>query len=448
LGLNGTTKVMPGYKALERWQPENLFIPQIWVYQRSAEMQRKENNTVHSAEAGFLKIVVVVARSRRALALTVFWTMLVSAGLVLLIPVSYTGTAVILAPQPSSTASALLNQLGSLSSLSPDLLEGGGVKTPEETYLGILSSRTIADEMIRRFNLQGLYRTSHMVDTRRALARHTRVEAAKGYLIRINVDDKSAQRAADMANAYVDVLYGINQRLALTQASQRRVFLEQQVDAEREAMSKAELDFKNTQEKTGVIQMTAQAELTLRTIAQLRSEMLILQLQLQQLQSIATEHNEKVSELEAGLAALQSQLSKAEKGANGSETSDYFLSAGKVPAAGLEYARRMRDLRYHEALFETLSKQYEMARLEEAKAPPLLQVVDRAVPLDRKTWPPRTLLVLLAGLFSAVIFVGLALAKDAWARARVEPQNAEQLAILRSVLAQRSGHLRAGAVHE
>ncbi len=126
---------------------------------------------MQGTEAGFLKIVVVVARSRRALALTVFWTMLVSAGLVLLMPVSYTGTAVILAPQPSSTASALLSQLGSLSSLSPDLLEGGGVKTPEETYLGILSSRTIADEMIRRFNLQSLYGSSHMVDTRRALAR-------------------------------------------------------------------------------------------------------------------------------------------------------------------------------------------------------------------------------------------------------------------------------------
>jgi tyrosine-protein kinase Etk/Wzc len=404
---------------------------------------------VQSTEAGFLKIVVIIARSRRALALTVFSTMLVSAGLVLLMPVSYTGTAVILAPQPSSTASALLSQLGSLSSLSPDLLEGGGgAKTPEETYLGILSSRTIADEMIRRFNLQSLYGTSHMVDTRRALARHTRVEAAKGYLIRINVDDKSAQRAADMANAYVDVLYGINQRLALTQASQRRVFLEQQVDAERDALTKAELDFKSAQEKTGVIQMTAQAELTLRTIAQLRSEIVIRQLQLQQLQSIATEQNEKVSELEAGLTALQGQLSKAEKGANGSETSDYFLSAGKVPAAGLEYARRIRDLRYHEALFETLSKQYEMARLEEAKAPPLLQVVDRAVPLDRKTWPPRTLLVLLAGLFSAVFFIGLTLAKDAWGRARVVPQNAEQLAILRGVLAQRSGHEPAGAVHE
>jgi uncharacterized protein involved in exopolysaccharide biosynthesis len=396
---------------------------------------------VQGSETAFLKIVVIVARARRRLALTVFFTMLVSAGLVMLIPVSYTATSVILAPQPSSTASALLSQLGSLASLAPDLMEAGGSKTPEETYLGILSSRTIGDKMIERFGLQQLYRSKHMVDTRKALAMHTHVEATKGYLIRISVEDKSATRAADMANGYVDALYSITQRLALTQASQRRVFLEQQVNAERDALSKAELAFRSTQEATGVIQLTAQAELTLRTIAQLRTEIVSRELQLQQLKSIATEHNEKVSEMETGIAALHEQLNKAEKGANDAQTSDYFLVAGKVPAAGLEYIRTTRDMRYHEALFEALSKQYEMARMDEAKAPPLLQVVDRAIPLDKKTWPPRTLLVLLSGLFAAVFVIGWALAKEAWAKARLVPANAEQLDILRSMIA-REGILK------
>ncbi len=360
----------------------------------------------------------------------------------MLIPVAYTGTAVILAPQPSSSASALLNQIGSLASLAPELMQGSGGKTSEETYLGILSSRTISDEMIRRFDLQRLYRTRHMVDTRKALAMHTRVEATKGYLIRISVEDHSATRAADMANGYVDILYAINQRLALTQSSQRRLFLEQQVTAERDVLSKAELAFKRVQESTGVIQLTAQAELTLRTMAQLRTELVSRELQLQQLRSVATEQNEKVSEMESGLAALRAQLSKAEKGASDTQTSDYFLAAGKVPAAGLEYIRTTRDLRYHEALFEALSKQYEMARLEEAKAPALLQVIDRAVPLDKKTWPPRTLLVLISGLVSALVVLGWAFAQDAWRRARLVPANAEQLAILHSVLARR------GAAHE
>ncbi len=396
--------------------------------------QEGAHNPTPGAEASLLKLVVIVARSRWKLARVVPVTMLVTAGLVMLIPVAYTGTAVILAPQPSSSASALLNQIGSLASLAPELMQGSGGKTSEETYLGILSSRTISDEMIRRFDLQRLYRTRHMVDTRKALAMHTRVEATKGYLIRISVEDHSATRAADMANGYVDILYAINQRLALTQSSQRRLFLEQQVTAERDVLSKAELAFKQVQESTGVIQLTAQAELTLRTMAQLRTELVSRELQLQQLRSVATEQNEKVSEMESGLAALRAQLSKAERGANDTQTSDYFLAAGKVPAAGLEYIRTTRDLRYHEALFEALSKQYEMARLEEAKAPALLQVIDRAVPLDKKTWPPRTLLVLISGLVSAVIVIGWALAQDAWRRARLLPANAEQLAILHSVL--------------
>jgi tyrosine-protein kinase Etk/Wzc len=387
-------------------------------------------------EAALLKLAVVVAQRGRALATVVFCTMLVVAVIVLVIPVTYTGTAVILAPQPSTGAAALLSQLGSLGSLGPELLEGSGVKTPEESLLGILASRTIADEMIQRFELRRLYGTRSMVDTRRALAHHTHIEATKGYLIRINVEDRSAARSADMANGYVEALYVLNHSLALTQASQRRIFLEQQVNMEREALNRAELVLKQAQETTGVIQMPAQAELTLRTIAQLRAEIVARELQLQQLRTVATEHNDKVSEMESSIAALNAELSKAEKGAAGSETSDFFLAAGKVPAAALQYLRITRDLRYHEALFETLSKQYELARIDEAKAPPLLQVIDRAVPLDRKTWPPRTLLVLLSGLLAAFLFIAWALASEAWTKARTRPETVEQLLRLRNAIDQ------------
>ncbi|MGC2400214.1 MAG: GNVR domain-containing protein [Acidobacteriaceae bacterium] len=387
-------------------------------------------------EAALLKLAVVVAQRGRVLATVVFCTMLVVSVIVCVIPVSYTGTAVILGPQPSSGAAALLSQLGSLGSLGPELLEGSGVKTPEESLLGILSSRTIADQMIQRFALRRLYGTRSMVATRRALASHTRIEATKGYLIRINVEDRSAVRSADMANGYVDLLYALNERLALTQASQRRIFLEQQVNAEREALNRAEVALKQAQEATGVIQLPAQAELSLRTVAQLRAEIVTRELQLQQLRTVATEHNEKVGEMESGIAALNAELSKAEKGAAGSETSDFFLAAGKVPAAGLQYLRITRDLRYHEALFETLSKQYELARIDEAKAPPLLQVVDRAVPLDQKTWPPRTLLVLLSGLFAAFLVIAWALVSESWAQASTRPETVEQLLRLRSAVEQ------------
>ena len=194
---------------------------------------------------------------------------------------------------------------------------------------------------------------------------------------------------------------------------------------------------KHLQEATGVIQLSGQAEATLRTIALLRAELVNRELQLQQLRSVATENNENVSSLETSIAALREQLVKAEKGNNDSGTADYFLPAGKVPAAGLEYVRKVRQLRYHEALYETLSKQYEIARIDEAKSAPLLQVVDRAIAVDKRAWPPRTLLVLLSGLISALFVSIYILLKDTWKRAAIEPANAEQLNILRTVLNRR-----------
>jgi tyrosine-protein kinase Etk/Wzc len=391
-----------------------------------------------SSETSMLKIIVVLSRKRKTIVLTTFIAMFLASIIALIIPVRYTGTAVILAPQTSqSSLSAILGQIGggssgSLTSMLPEGLDLG-FKTPGETYAGILSSRTVADALISKFNLQKLYKRKTLVDTRKSLARHTHIETTKGWFIRITVDDHSAQRAADMANYYVDVLYKTNQTLALNQASQRRLFLEQQVAAETEALSKAEIEFKQAQEVTGVIQLGGQAELTLRSISQLRAELVSRELQLEQLRSVATENNERVSDLETGIAALKSQIEKAEKGAAGSETTDYFLPAGKVPSAELEYIRKMRQLRYHEALFEALSKQYEMARIDEAKAPPLIQVVDKAIVLDKKDWPPRTLLVLLAGILSFIFSSLYVLMRDAWYRATKESDNAKQIAILKSI---------------
>jgi tyrosine-protein kinase Etk/Wzc len=361
-----------------------------------------------SSEASLLRMVVVLARWRRMIALSTLITVLVTVIVVLVIPVSYTGTALIMTPSPTQgSASALLSQLGSLASALPGAALEGGLRNPQETYVGILSSRTVADDLIARFKLQKLYKRKTLVDTRKVLARHTHVEATKGLLIRITVEDKSAQRAANMANAYVDALYQINKNIALTEGSQRRVFLEQQVSAETDALSKAEVAFKHIQETTGVIHLTGQAEVTLRTISQLRAELASRELQLQELRSIATEHNEKVGEMETAIATLREQLSQAEKGSSSSETTDYFLPAGNVPAAGLEYVRAVRQLRYHEALFEMLSKQYEA--------------------------------VLLAGLLAFTFVCVFALVKDACARAATEPAHAEQLAILRSIM-QRKPH--------
>jgi len=383
-------------------------------------------------ESALLKKLVVLAAHRRLIVGGMLGAAILTAIVVIVMPVTYTATTVILTPQNASgSILGLLSQfggLGSLASLEPDGLS----KTPSDTYLSVLNSRTVADALIQRFQLQRVYRQRTLVDTRKALARHTQIESTRGSAIHISVEDKDVGLATAIANSYVEQLYRVNQTLALTSGAQRRLFLEQQLASERGALSQAELAFQEVERKTGVIQLAGQAEITLRSIAQLRAAITVKEVQLELLRPTATEQNLELVRLESEIGALHEQLRKAES--NNTETDDnYFVPAGKIPQAGLEYLRRTRDLRYHEALFEMLAKQYETARIDEAKAPPLIQVIDKAVAPDKRSWPPRTLLVLLALLTSGILLMGAVLFKEKWAKIAEEPENAAHLKILRDM---------------
>ena len=387
-----------------------------------------------AAESSLLKTLVVLTERRRFIGGGMLLCGLITAAIALAMPVTYTASTVILTSQSGSGgAAALLGELGGSLSALASLGGSGLLGSQSDTFVGVLDSRTVADEMIEKFHLQKVYRQRTLVDTRKSLAKHTHIEGTKGSFIRISVDDHDARRAADMANTYVDELYRRNQTLALTSASQRRLFLEGQVNAERDQLSNAEAAFQQLQQKTGVIQLAGQSEITLRSIAQIRAEISAGEVQLEQLRTRETEQSMDVQRLESGLNALREQLRKTE-GNSGFGDDNYFVSAGRIPQAGLEYLRRMRDLRYHEALFETLSKQYELARIEEAKAPPVIQVVDKAIVLDKRSWPPRTLLVVLALFTSGVALSGWVLLKDRWSKLAEVPENALHISALRKIL--------------
>jgi len=385
-----------------------------------------------SAESSLLRTLVVLSKRWKLIGGGMLICGLITAVVSMVMPVTYTASTVILTSQSmSGGVSALLGELGSLGALAS--LGGGGLfgGSQTDTFVGVLTSRTVADEMIEKFNLQEVYRKRTLVDTRKSLTKHTHIEGTRGSFIRISVDDHDAHRAADMANAYVGELYRINQHLALTTASQRRLFLESQVNAERDQLTNAEAAFRELQQKTGVLQLAGQAEMTLRSIAQLRAEISAKEVLLEQLRTTGTEQNVDVQRVESGLNALRAQLQKAES--DNGFGDNYFVSAGRIPQAGLEYLRRMRDLRYHEALFETLSKQYELARIEEAKAPPVIQVVDKAIVLDKRSWPPRKFLVLLALFTSGVLLSSAILLREKWNRMAAEPENASHVIALQKL---------------
>jgi capsule polysaccharide export protein KpsE/RkpR len=397
-------------------------------------MNKANTDNEVASESALLKRLVLLGHYRLMIAGGVLIVATLTAVISCVMPPTYTATTVILTPQTMpSSAAALLGQLSSLGSLASSLAGGENqFKSPADTFLGVLSSRTVSDDLIKRFDLQHHYKKRTLVDTRLALAHHTHIEVARGWLIRISVEDHDVHFAASLANGYVDSLYLVNQQLALTTGSQRRLFLEQQLDSEKIVLTKAEEAFQQIQQKTGMIQLAGQTEITLRSIAQIRAAITSKEVELQLVRTTATEQNVRLQQIEGEVVALKEQLSKAESSAGGD--SDYFIPAGRIPQTGLEYLRAARDLRYHEALFEMLAKQYEAARLEEAKSPPIIQVVDKAIPLDKRSWPPRTLLVMLATLVTTFLLCSVAFVIEHWKDVAGSPVNAKHIHTLQNML--------------
>jgi tyrosine-protein kinase Etk/Wzc len=349
-----------------------------------------------------LGIVLVLLRRRRMIGIVTLIALFVGVILSLVLKPSFTATAVILPPQQQSSSAALLGQLGSLASL------GGagslGLKTPADMYVGILQSRTIADELISKFELQKLYKRKKLEDTRIALKGHTEIEAAKDGLIRISVTDLDPGRASDIANAYVTELYGMNSNLAITEAAQRRVFFDQQLDGERKALAAAEDDLRTTQQKTGLIQLSGQAQMIIQSIGELRAEIASREVEMQSVRTFATDQNPEVTRLNEEISTMRQQLAKLENDQQKQiQPGNIALPAGRVAEDSLEYTRKLREVKYHETLFDLLSRQYEAARIDEAKSAPIIQVIDHAVPPDKKSGPHGMLVTL--GLGFAAFFL-------------------------------------------
>jgi uncharacterized protein involved in exopolysaccharide biosynthesis len=394
-------------------------------FERVAEEGRQETPA--------LDILLVLARDRRRIIAVTLIALLVGTLIGFLIKPSFTAVAIILPPQaPQSAASVLAGQLGALGAL------GGGagslLKNPADMYVGILQSRTIADHIIAKFHLQSLWKLKKSDDTRKKLDKQAIFEVAKNGLISISVKDHDPQRASDLANAFVDELYYMNSKLAITEASQRRLFFDQQLAEEKSALAAAEDDLRKTQEKTGLITVSGQAEMAIRSIAQTQAQISSRLVELQAMRAYATDRNPDVDTIQREIDALRQQLSKQQDDQKKMAPGDTQIPAGKVPGGSLEYARKLREVKYHDSLFGLLSRQYEAARIDEAKSAPIIQVVDRAVPPDRKSGPPRLLLMIgsaVLGFCCACLWVYL---RAALARMRQIPETSTKLDRLREAL--------------
>jgi tyrosine-protein kinase Etk/Wzc len=395
--------------------------------------QEYERVSAERKSVDLFDFLLVLSEARRTIAICMLVFIVLGVAISLLVKPTFSAASLILPPQQGQSLATMMGQLNALVSLTGGGIGGSQLKTPIDMYVGMLESRTIADHLISRFHLQDLYKTRKMEDTRTLLKSNTRFLASKDGLIHIIVDDHDPNRASEMANAYVDELYAMNSRLATTEAAQRRVFFDQELADEKGALAIAENDLKQTAERTGVIQLGGQAESIIRSLAVLRAEIASREVQINSMRMFATDQNPVAIRAQEEINSLRNQLAKLEKDPRNPElTSTFGIPAGRVPAVALEYARKLREVKYHETLFELLAKQYEAARIDEAKAAPIIQVVDRAVPPDKKSGPHRALIILGCGFIGFCVGYLLAAITRAFRRAAEVPEYAIKIARLRS----------------
>jgi uncharacterized protein involved in exopolysaccharide biosynthesis len=312
-----------------------------------------ENQTITPApqempddEISLLDLLIVLAKHKAMILKATLGAALLAVAVTLLLPNVYTGTARILPPQQGqSSASALLGQLGGLAGLAGGAM---GIKNPADIYLAMFKSRTLMEKIANRFGLRQLYEEKTLTDTLKMLESNTAFTAGKDGVITVEVSDHDPKRAADMANAFVEELAKMMQNFALTDASQKRAFFEQQMKQAKNTLTDAEIHL------------------------------------------------------------------------------------DKTPNTSLQYMDAVRSVKYQEAVWEILAKQFEMAKLDEAKDFPLIQVLDHATPPEKKSKPKRSVIVLLATLVAFFLAVILAFARESMLRAKQQPEQAERMQALRN----------------
>lgn len=318
----------------------------------------------------------------------------------LVLPTVYTSTTSFIPPSlgtGSAMATALAGQLSALGG-GTELLGGG--KTPGELYSGVLRSRSVAEELVKRFDLIHLFKVKKESQAEKVLASDTVIGVdAKSTIVTVSVTEKSPQLAHDIASAYMDSLRATEGRLALGQSSQRRLFFGRQLAKEKDDLEEAEVELKKTEEQTGLIAPLGQTEAQIRTISETQAQVAFRETQLAALRQSSTEENPNVIRLRSEIQDLQNQLARLSSG-SGKGTSS--IPTSRVPQVQLDYVRRMREVKYHETLYEMLSKQYEAARLDEAHDAPVIQVLDLASYPDSKSGPKRTFIV-AGGLFLGLL---------------------------------------------
>lgn len=383
------------------------------------------NETPDAGKVNVFDALIVLARYRRLLFLFPLAIGVLAAVIAFLLPPTYQASATLLPPQQTQSAS-LLAQLGGADSL---LAGAAGLKSPGEVYVGILKSRTVADSLIKQFDLSTVYGIPSLEKTRLALAANTSISTGKDGMIKIAVEDKDKVRAANVANAYTQELSNLTKTLAVTAAAQRRLFYEKQLEQAKDNLATAEAKLKAILNTGGVISVDADSQVILETIGRLRARISEKEIEISAMKSFVTANNQDYKRAQEELQSLRAGLDRLENGGSKSPP-----TSAPRENTGLGNIKLLRDVKYHQMLYELLAKQFEVARLEEAKDGPLIQVLDAAMVPENKFKPKRLLLIVAALLAAELIALAFVFLRESILAAKRRPEVAAKVAELRKSL--------------
>lgn len=385
-----------------------------------------------SAPISVIELLTWLGGGKRLVAGVTLAAAAVSLVVTLLMPPIFTARTSVLPPgsQQASGSAAALAALGNLGGLAGGL---PGTKTTDELYVTLLRSDSVLRALDARYQLQKRYEVKNFEALRKAMPRMARVTSDKKTgVISIEVDDEDAAFSAELANAHVSELSAVLSRLAVSEAQQRRAFFEQQLAAINDKLIGAETRLRDVQERSGVIVLDKQAEALIGSAARVKAQIAEQEVRLRVLRTGATAQNPDVQRLETELAGLRAELARMEASQGGRSGSTVDLPVGKIPAAAIDYVRARRELKLQETLLESVVRQLELAKLDEAKEGPLLQAIDKALAPDYKSKPSRASIVLVSCL-------GALLLSAAWVvwRGYVAKRRALDPALLDETLALR-----------
>lgn len=369
-----------------------------------------------------VELLTWVGERKRAVGLVTGAAAAVSLAVALLTTPIFTARTTLLPPnsgQQGGASAAVLAALGPLGGLAG----GFAPKSPDELYVALLKSDSVVRALDERFKLKDRYEVRNFEALRKTMPTKVRITAdKKSGVIAVEVDDEDPKFAAELANAHTVEVTKVLGRLAVSDAQLRRAFFDQQLKETKENLIKAERDLQRVQEKSGVIVLDKQAEALIGGAATLRAQIAEREVQLKVLRGSATEQNPDVQRLMSELRALRGELARMESTQGGNPGSAVDIPVGRIPEAAIDYVRARRELKLQETLLEGMVRQFEMAKLDEAKEGPVLQQVDVAVPPDYKSKPSRALIVLGGTLAALLVSLAWAIVRGYAASREPDPE--------------------------